>query len=61
MTIRNQAVYDTESDGGRNVGVRCVVVVGIPVVVHIAPVRRIARTRGKEPPVSTASNAEDNP
>jgi hypothetical protein len=41
MLFRNQRCF-TESDGRGNVGVGRVVVVGIAVVVDIAPIRGIA-------------------
>lgn len=44
----------TESDGRGDVGIRGIVVVGIAVVVDIAPIRRVASVRGKKPPVVAA-------
>ena len=45
-----------ESDGRGNVGIRRIVVVGIAVVVDIAPIRGIARVGNKYPPVVAAPN-----
>ena len=54
MLFRNQRC-STESDGRGNVGVGSVVVVGIAVVVDIAPVRGIPRIHREYPPVVAAT------
>ena len=54
LLFRNQRC-STESDGRGNVGVGCVVVVGIAVVVDIAPIRGIPRINREYPPVVTAT------
>ena len=45
--VRNQRACITESDGRGNVGIRRIVVVGIAIVVDIAPIRRVTRISGQ--------------
>jgi hypothetical protein len=40
IAVRNQRCF-TESDGRGNVGIRSIVVVGIAIVVDIAPIRGV--------------------
>ena len=47
--------YMTESEGSADPGITGGVVVGIPVVVDIAPIGRRTRIRGLHPPVVTAA------
>lgn len=55
LCIWNRAVY-SESDGRRDVGVGGIVVVGIAIVVHIAPIRGVTGIGREKPPVVAATN-----
>lgn len=48
-------ISSSESDGGVNGSVRCIVVVGIAVVADIADVRGVAAIDGQQPPVAPSN------